>query len=266
MTRRKNKVYGVCKICGLNKKLNDDHVPPQGGIKIESVEIKKAFDFFTNKLGNKKYFISQNGVKFTTICECCNSKIGREYDTVLNSFALDVNKFLTSKLEFPDLISIESKPNRLIRAVLGHLLATKHEIDDLHFDEKVREILFDVNKPVPDDINVFYWIYPYKLTIIIRDIIMPSIRGKYGDFGLFQIFKSYPIAYLVTDKKEYQNLLSFSAYNSSRPDEITNINIRIKERKHWKWPEIIEDGNFILLGKTGIEGIRAEKHIKRKNV
>jgi len=32
---------------------------------------------------------------------------------------------------------------------------------------------------------------------------MPSVRGKYDDFGLFQIFKYYPIAYLVTDKKEY---------------------------------------------------------------
>lgn len=116
---------------------------------------------------------------------------------------MDANKFLTSKLEFPDIISIETKPNRLIRAVLGHLLATKNEIDDFHFDEKVREIIFDVNKPIPADINVFYWIYPYKLTIIIRDILMPSVRGKYDDFGLFQIFKYYPIAYLVTDKKEY---------------------------------------------------------------
>ncbi len=104
------------------------------------------------------------------------------------------------------------------------------------------------------------------MTIIIRDILIPAVRGRYRDFGLFQIFKYYPIAYLVTDKKEYQNLLSLRDYNSAKPDEVASINIRISERKHWKWPEIKEDGNFILFGKTGSEGIRAEKYIKGKNV
>lgn len=266
MARRKHKTFGNCQICEKPKKLTDDHVPPQGGIDIDAVEIKSAFNFFTKQLGNKNYFISQNGVKFTTLCESCNSRLGREYDTVLNSFSLDVNKFLTSKLSLLNSYNIETKPNRLIRGVLGHLLATKSEIEKTPFDDKVREILFDENKPIPDDINVFYWIYPYRLTIIIRDILMPAIRGKYNDFGFFQIFKYYPIAYLVVNKNKYQNLQSLRDYNSAKLDEIAKINIKINERKHWKWPEIVEDGNFVFLGKAGTEAIRAEKYLKKKNV
>jgi hypothetical protein len=266
MARRKNKAFGNCQICEQYKKLSDDHVPPQGGIEVDAVEIKAAFDFFAKKMGNKNYYISQNGVKFTTLCEDCNSRLGREYDTVLNTFSLDVNKFLTSKLSLLNSYDIQTKPNRLIRGVLGHLLASKKEIEKTPFDDKVREILFDENKSIPDDINVFYWIYPYKLTIIIRDILMPAIRGKYNDFGFFQIFKYYPIAYLVVNKIKYHNLLSLKDYNSAKLDEVAEINLRFNERKHWKWPEIVEDGNFVYLGKAGMEAIKAEKHIKRKNV
>jgi len=266
MARRKRKIFGNCQICEQYKKLTDDHVPPQGGIEIDAVEIKSAFNFFTKQLGDKNYFISQNGVKFTTLCEYCNSRLGREYDTVLNTFSLDVNKFLSSKLSLLNSYNIETKPNRLIRGVLGHLLATKSEIEKTPFDDKVREVLFDETKPIPDDINIFYWIYPYKLTIIIRDILMPAVRGRFNDFGFFQIFKYYPIAYLVVNKSNYHNLQSLRDYNSSKLDTVAEINIRINEQRHWKWPEIVEDGNFVYLGKAGTEAILAEKHIKRKNV
>lgn len=266
MARRKHKTFGNCQICEQYKKLSDDHVPPQGGIEVEAVEIKSAFEFFTKNLSNKNYFISQNGVKFTTICESCNSRLGREYDNVLNWFSLDVSKFLSSNLSLLNSYNIKTKPNRLIRGVLGHILASKNEIEKTPFDDKVREILFDENKPIPDDINVFYWVYPYKLTIIIRDILMPAIRGRYGDFGFFQIFKYYPVAYLVINKNNYHNLQSLRSYNSAKLDEEAEINIRIKEKRHWKWPEIVEDGNFVFLGKAGTEAIKAEKHIKGKNV
>ena len=65
---------------------------------------------------------------------------------------------------------------------------------------------------------------------------MPAIRGKYDDFGFFQIFKYYPIAYLVVNKNEYQNFQSLRDFNSAELDEIAKINIRITERRHWKWP------------------------------
>jgi len=266
VARRKHKIYGVCRICGKYKKLSDDHVPPQGGVKIESVEIKKAFDIFSKQIGENKYFISQNGVKFTTLCECCNSRLGREFDTTLNLFSKDICKFLNSKLELLGSYSISTKPNKLIRAVLGHLLASNVTDEISEFDEKVREFLFDETKPIPDDINVFYWIYPYKLTIIIRDILMSAVRGKYDDFGIFQILKYYPIGFLVTNKTSYQNLSSLSIFNSISPNEVRNINIRINELKHWKWPEKIDNGNAILIGETGSKGIKANKHNINKHV
>ncbi len=262
MARRKQKKFGYCQICKQYKRLTDDHVPPQGGIEIDAVEIKSAFNFFSEQMNNKNYFISQNGVKFTTLCNSCNSRLGREYDSVLNSFSLDVKKFLSSKLSLLSSYNVETKPNRLIQGVLGHLLAAKSDIEETPFDNEVREILFDENKTIPDDINVFYWIYPYKLTIIIRDILMPAVRGRYNDFGFFQIFKYYPIAYLVVNKNEYHNLQSLRNYNSTRLDEVANVKIKINERRHWKWPEIIEDGNFVFLGQAGSKAIRAERYLK----
>ena len=41
MARRKHKTFGNCQICEQYKKLSDDHVPPQGGIEVDTVDLCK---------------------------------------------------------------------------------------------------------------------------------------------------------------------------------------------------------------------------------
>ena len=86
---------GPCNICGTRGQLTWDHVPPKGGVDLQLVEIERATAVFTSSLGMEKPEISQNGLKFRTLCATCNNKrLGAKFDPALNSLALAGGSFL----------------------------------------------------------------------------------------------------------------------------------------------------------------------------
>ena len=260
----KNNTYGKCRICLRHSKLTEDHVPPQGGIEIKPVEIENALDIITGRNPKRNFYISQNGIKFKTLCGYCNNtELGGKYDPILNDFAKDANVFLKSSLVLPNIVSIETKPNSLIRAVLGHLLAAKNEMDNSDFDKRVRQFIFDESKSIPDDINIFYWIYPYNITVIVRDFAMPAKRNIFNELAFCHLLKYSPVAYLITDKDEYEGLKSLNDYRRCGASEIHSIPIRLDYKKDWTWPEFPEPDSFMVMGKGFEDSVYATPRQKK---
>ena len=258
--------YGKCRICLTYSKLTEDHVPPQGGVDTKAVEIENALDFLTGRNPKRNFYISQNGVKFKTLCSHCNNtQLGKKYDPVLNTFASDVSRYVHSSLFFQNPVPIETKPNSLIRGILGHLMAAKYEIDNSDYDDKVRDFVFDETKSIPDDINFFYWVYPYNITVIVRDFVMPAIRGKFNELGLFQLLKYSPIAYLITEKNQYEGLQTLNDYRSCEPSETHSIPVRLDIKKNWTWPEASEPDSFMIMGKGFEDSVYAKQRNKKSS-
>jgi hypothetical protein len=250
-TKFKREKVSKCNICKKRKHLSWDHVPPKGGIYLSAVEQETVFSQMTVTKINRKYSISQNGVKYRTICKECNEKIGREFDPVLNGFARGIGNILKSNLILPSIIYYKTKPNLLIRAILAHLLAAKVDIDKVTMDEQIRNFIFDENASIPEEINIFYWVHPYTNIFIIRDIAMLAIRGKFGGkVGFFSILKYFPIAYLISNLKEYEGLSELTSYRNSKPQDIIDIPINLKDARRPEWPEIVDDGNMIAGGQS----------------
>jgi len=203
--------------------------------------------------------ISQNGVKYRFICSDCNSKLGGLYDSVLNDFAISIGRFFKSNLYFPATIKIKTKPKAIIKSILGHLVSAKKEIDNTLLDGKIREYIFNDSAELPDDINIFYWIYPYDCVVIMRDFIMPAKRN--GDFrtsGIFQIIKYFPIAYLVTNLKEYEGLPELTKYRNCNINDEVEVPIFLKRIEDYNWPEKVEDSNIVLASLETGNGILAK--------
>jgi hypothetical protein len=262
-TKFKREKVSQCNICKKIKPLSWDHVPPKGGIHLSSVEQETVFQHMTMPKDNRKYSISQNGVKYRTICKECNEIIGRKYDPVLNDFAYNVGKILKTKLTLPSIIYYKTKPNLLIRAILGHLLAAKADIDEVTVDEQVRNFIFDEDASIPEEIKIFYWVHPYINTVIIRDIAMPAVRGKFGEgkVGFFSILKYFPIAYLISNLKEYEGLSELTFYRNSKPRDMIDIPLDLKNIRGPEWPEIVDDGNMIIGGRSMQSSVSAiSKH------
>jgi len=254
--KKRNKI-DRCNICKIIKTLSWDHVPPQGGIVLSSVEIKNIFLLLAGKQNNQ-FRISQNGVKYRTICSDCNSKIGRDFDPTLNEFNDTLTKYIQSQLILPQILFIKTKPIRLIKAVLAHLTVAKLNVDKVTFDETVRRIIFDESAEIPDDINIFYWIYPYDTTIIMRDFSVASILGDYSSFSFCHLLKYFPIAFIVSDKKEFRGLNSLTKFKTFDLDEEIELPIDLKQVKEYDWPEKVDDSNIVFMSAETQNGIIAK--------
>jgi hypothetical protein len=260
--RVKKEKVGVCNICKKVATLCWDHVPPEGGTALTAVEMESLLDRISSDRKEFRPGISQNDLKYRTICESCNNKIGRLYDPVLIQFAQDVGQFLKSKLQFPDVLHVETRPTALIRAVVAHLLASSMHHDAGLGGQHLNRFLFDQQASVPEQLSVFYWVYPYTSIAVVRDIAMPAVRGSFNEFGGFNLLKFFPIAYLVTDLPRYENLTELTQFRLLPPAEQANVPIYLRSIKDSMWPDVVDSGNLIAGGATMESSIYARPRTK----
>jgi len=216
------------------------------------MELENVLHLFTRKQEDRRKFtISQNGIKFRTICQKCNNKLlGKKYDPIINEFTISVGKYLQSTLILPKIIFHKTKPIALIKGILGHLLAARIPTYDGSFDVIARETILDEKKKIPNDIHVFYWIYPYAQVGIMRDFLMPSKRGDFSNFGFFQVLKYFPIGYLITDLPQYEKLDELTKFRQLSIHDEVEIPIRLNRIEDPFWPEIVDRGNFLFIGQS----------------
>jgi hypothetical protein len=249
------KTDGICNICRLEKELSDDHVPPKSCPPAKSRVISQLlYEIIGYNAFRPR--ISQNGVVFKTICKDCNNKLlGGQYDRDLGEFSKRIESFLNSSLSLPESFEVECYPNSVMRSVLGHLLAAKTETDDVVIDNLIRPCIKDKSLPIPDDICIFYWIYPYEETVICRDFCMPAVRGKFKEVGYFNLIKFYPLAFLVTYQlHSYEGLPSLHKFNTLSPSVKANIQINLRPLRQSNFPEAYD---LIAFGRAAKDWVRS---------
>ena len=251
---------GKCNICQKTGRLSWDHVPPKGSVAISSTEIRLLYG---GAVGSREdYKISQNGLKFRTICPSCNSRLGRDFDPTLNEFTKDVLTFVRSELRLPPIVRIRTRPMSLARAVIGHTMAGKLTPDQSAFDRKLRDALLKPERELPRGVHVYCWVYPHPEAKVIRDIGMPSVRGRLSsDFAVYNILKYAPLAFMVTETDVYQGLFCLTPFRSLRNDEVAEVELNLSSTYKADWPENADDSNVVLMGQAGaeaVEGIRRE--------
>jgi hypothetical protein len=136
------RLSGYCNICNEYGELTRDHVPPKGSIRLTAVEVRN----FAQRLSElapgrvniidddglqesvRRYKLSQDGVRFRSICARCNNVLlGGRYDLELNRVSQTVGSLirmhLRGLLALPSEIQINTRTHYLVRAIIGHLLA-----------------------------------------------------------------------------------------------------------------------------------------------
>src|SRR5690606_2194766 len=142
--------------------------------------------------------LSQNGVKYRTVCHRCNNTLlGAQYDPALIEFVNRVAVVLRSPLQLPKDFAILGRPQAVSRAVIGHLSAQgvgRYRKGPL--TEAVRDYFLDPSLPLPEPLRVFYWAYPYQSQVLVRDAGYIHL-GEGKPFALW-FMKFFPVAFMVT--------------------------------------------------------------------
>lgn len=254
-----------CNICLKSSALSWDHVPPKGCSNFGNTIINSFFDIYTGS-NSHSTLLSQNGLKYRTICSDCNSFIGAKYDEDLIDLTTNIVRFVNSDLIIPPNIKLMVKPLRIIKSITGHMLAAKKHLGDTRCDDIYRHFILDENTLIPQDFHLFYWVYPFENTIIMRDFAMPAKRdGKLRGAGFFQLVKFFPIAFLFSNLTEYEGLPSLTKLASgvSIDDEI-EMPIAFNRIVDRYWPERVENNNIILASEETSNAVIAETKIARR--
>ena len=265
MSKRKKKTAqkfvkkdSICNICQRQAELSADHVPP----KVCPPAKRRVISRLLYEMTEDRSFrprISQSGVQYRTICGECNSSLGSNYDLALGQFSRTVESFISSSIDLPASFEVECFPNAIIRSVLGHLLAAKTEHDDVVIDSLIRPSILDKSVPIHEDIHIFYWVYPYDKTIILRDFGMSAVRGRFDKPGVFSMMKFYPIAFLLTYQlPEYAGLHSLHQFNGLSADDKACLTVDLQTVRSSAWPE----NKGILVGRAERDSVYSVPHTR----
>lgn len=248
----KREGQGKCNICLNDAALSWDHVPPKGSYDAAPREIRTVLQVLTSTESVKPSTRdSQSGVKFRTICKPCNEWLGHEVDPTYIDFTRQIGLFLKSSLSLPKSAMIQTKPNRLLRSILAHLVAAKAEIDEVVFDRDVRAACCSLTALIPDTTYFYYWVYPHAEQVILRDVGMLAERGRFnGSFMFCQLLKSYPVAFLVANIDRYEGLFDLNKYRTAAPDDIVEVPLLLSDMRPLGWPETPAQDNVLFGGQA----------------
>ena len=239
----------ICNICLESKHLTWDHVPPKCCSNDQNVEIASFFDKMKGNNSTERPKIFQNGMKYRTICGDCNSLLGSKYDDELNKLVKALTRLVNSSLIIPPIIKLKVRPLPIIKSVVGHILAAKSQLDGSKCDSIFREFVLNENAPIPEGLNLYYWIYPFENTIVVRDFAMMNVSGKddFNKCSILQLLKFFPIAFMLSNVDSCYSLPSLTSCSKNISKETEReIPILFYRSVERFWPERISDGNIML--------------------
>ncbi|WDD30143.1 hypothetical protein PQG02_00380 (plasmid) [Nostoc sp. UHCC 0926] len=262
--RTKGSKNGKCNICGTHGKLTDDHVPPKGSINPSKVRIitlsqtiKKSPE---ETIDSKISRFSQNGLKFLSLCSKCNNYLlGTKFDQSLNDLSHKVARILhpSNRLILPKKIDIEIQPQRLARAVIGHLLAAEIR-DDMNkpprtapMVDAMRHYFLDETLNLPNDLKLYFWPYTERYQAVFRGIAIAITSNGHCIAGDF--LKFLPVAFWLTYKAPTEFMdkikhleISFSQCNI---DTCNTVSLYTKKQDIFRsnWPEVPDDDQILVL-------------------
>ena len=252
---------GRCVICDAAGPLTRDHVPPQAVVAPSVLEVQTL----TALLGDASVPGSPRGgfraPTFPSICKNCNTdRLGREYDPSLERMAVDVRRWMTLPaelgIELVGNIEIETRPYRLARAVVGHLLAAEERRDPSKLPprgtltEALRSFFLDIDAPWPQGIHFYLWPYPGKEQVIIRGFGISRVIGQtYGPI-IGDILKFFPVAFWITADPAVgvpYSLTPLPFPSVISLDSSVEITIPVRNQPRRDWPETPGDDEVLAL-------------------
>lgn len=247
---------GTCNICGTHGPLTEDHTPPKGCLKPTQVEVRHISSHFGSGPPTGKARKSQNGVKYRTLCARCNNTLlGHKYDPHFIDFVNEIGHALKSSLYLPPVIQIRAEPQAILRSLLGHLAA--QGVDRYRkgpLTESIRDYILDTSLPFPDGLSAFYWAYPHKPQVMVRDAAYLNITGGHQPFVLW-LLKFFPVAFMVTWGEptglmyEPQN---FNPWRHVAYGTGVDMPLILRPTAHPYWPEAPSNNNILLYGQEAI--------------
>jgi len=223
---------GSCRLCGKLSTLTWDHVPPKACGNAMPTEIQSFADTLSRQ-PDKRVQLSQNGLKYRTLCSDCNNRIlGKNLDVALSDFLRGVISIVESAIHLPEAVDIECDIDAVCLCVLGHLVAANITDHRSVFDETASKCVLNERLHSLDAMHMYGWIYPYSPTLIFRDFVIHM-----SDEPVFcQFFATFPFAFLVTGSAVHLDVTAFRPDHTQQARPAKTVSVPTSDIKPYGWP------------------------------
>lgn len=198
MSRKKTELRGICRICGRNTILTEEHVPPQ-----------KAFNKFPTILARFEDLINmdpreppkgkrkQGGTSMYTLCAKCNNDTGAWYGGAYVDWAHQGMRLLAASGGQPTLAhTYQVYPLRVIKQVVTMFFSVNTEKFQSRNEDLVRFVLNRKDVGLPPKYRLFAY---YHITPAIRHVGLGAIyRIDVGRSILLSEIASIPFGFVLT--------------------------------------------------------------------
>lgn len=272
--QNKGPKIGWCVICGSHGELTRDHVPPKQCNNLNDYEINILMP---NKEYSKKGTTSQGGTHYRTLCKKCNSeRLGINYDPELIKLTREITDQVrishSGNLILPDQIHLFVKPQKVARSIIGHTLAAiaveeaRIGLVSSPFADAMRGYFLDHDAYLPEELDIFFWVYPSKRQVVMKHMGKKSIR--YRETVVGHIIKFLPLGFWVVWNKPKSidlGLPSLPKDKHIRIDGLEQVSINLKEIPPLSFPEAPADDEFVVFNSEyAVKGV--EKSNKGLNL
>jgi len=119
--------------------------------------------------------------------------------------------------------------------------------------EPLRDYFLNDTLPLPDAINIYYWVFPYKGQVLVRDCALTDLTV--GESVFIWLMKFFPIAFLVTwcEPVGYRfGLQNLAQWRTSSIEDEVDIPVSLVSPMHQYWPEAPTNHTFLTYGAEAV--------------
>lgn len=205
----KKEQFGICHICGQQKKLTYEHIPPEAGFNSTRQRLVTVDTLLkTSRSGNHppwdtsglKYQQFQQGTGFYTLCGECNSftgaKYGATFSHVIQKIGIEIMKIPKDERGYGLDIHIE---NVNLLAFFKQVLSMFCSINEPKFAAQFRAFLLDENNADfdTDQYKIFMYLHAGKVIRYVPYQVQADV--KTGNVVAFSEISTFPVGFILYD-------------------------------------------------------------------
>ncbi|MDE6107074.1 MAG: hypothetical protein K2F83_00140 [Oscillospiraceae bacterium] len=201
--------FGVCHICGQQKKLTYEHIPPQAGFNSTRQRLCTVDTLLnTPRSGNRppwdtaglRYQQFQQGTGFYTLCGDCNSYTGSKYGTtysqIIQRIGSEILRIPKDERGYGLDIHIE---NVNLLAFFKQVLSMFCSINTPEFGAHFRTFLLDENSTEfdQDRYKIFMYLHAGKVVRYVPYQVQADVET--GNVSAFSEISTFPVGFILYD-------------------------------------------------------------------
>lgn len=234
-------------MCGFIGPLTRDHIPPQSLVPAQPVDVRLLTELW-NSRGQPSTRRAFRSVSIPSLCRACNSdRLGAQFDPALLEFAGRAITWVRAAhqlwLSLPDEFTIQVRPHRVARAVVGHLLAAEHRKNPSEplrrapmLDEMREYFLGDGS--APETFELYVWPCAGDTQVVARSLNVTEYG--HSDSLLGDVLKFFPLGFWLIYQRPASATVSvpqLPIHEMGGLDDVVSITLPLTRVPRPDWPE-----------------------------